>query len=63
VQLLKGASAWRLFRVKDGFALIYPKRHFWSREYFAHTAGVTYLQTQIDYVENQEIHHAVFYTV
>jgi len=60
--LLKGASAWRLFRAKDNFALRYPRHHFWSKGYFAHTAGITDLQTQIDYVENQEMHHGVFYT-
>ncbi|MBI5346987.1 MAG: IS200/IS605 family transposase [Candidatus Aenigmarchaeota archaeon] len=62
VKLLKGASSRKLFEVKEKFALRYPRRHFWSRGYFAHTIGVTDLQTQIDYVENQEMHHGVFYT-
>jgi len=48
VQLLKGASAWRLFRVKGKFALRYPRRHFWSRGNRS--------ETQTDCVENQEMH-------
>jgi len=50
-----------LFQVKERFALRYPRHCFWSRGYFAHTAGVTDLQTQVDYVENQEFHHGVIY--
>jgi putative transposase len=33
VQLLKGYSAWKIFQVKEEFALRYPKRRFWSRGY------------------------------
>jgi putative transposase len=61
VKLLKGASARKLFEVNEKFALRYPRRHFWSRGYFSHTAGVTDLQTQIDYVENQEAHHGTLF--
>jgi putative transposase len=57
VRLLKGASSRKLFQLKDHFALRYPERHFWSRGYYAHTVGVTDLQTQVDYVRNQEFHH------
>jgi putative transposase len=57
VRLLKGASSRRLFQVKEQFALRYPRRRFWSRGYYAHTVGVTDLQTQVDYVRNQEFHH------
>lgn len=61
MRLLKGGSARKLFEVKERFTLRYPRHHFWSGGYFAHTAGVTDLQTQVDYVENQEAHHGVFY--
>lgn len=59
--LMKGASSRKLFKVKEKFTLRYPGHHFWSRGYFAHTIGMTDLQTQINYVENQELHHGVFY--
>jgi hypothetical protein len=39
---------------------MHPGHHFCSRGYFAHTAGVTDLQTHIDYAENREMHHRVF---
>lgn len=60
-KLLKGGSSRKLFQVKEKFALRYPKRHFWSRGYYSHTVGVTDLQTQVDYVKNQEAHHGVLY--
>ena len=49
-KLLKGASSRKLFEVKEKFALRYPRHHFWSRGYYAHTVGVTTLQTQVDYL-------------
>jgi len=61
VRLMKGGSSRNLFQVKERFGLIYPRHHFWSRGYFAHTAGVTDLQTQLDYAESQESHHGVLY--
>jgi len=60
-KLLKGGSSRKLFQVKEKYALRYPKRHFWSRGYYSHTVGVTDLQTQVDYVKNQEAHHCVLY--
>jgi len=60
-QLLKGVSSRKLFEVKDKFVLRYPKHHFWSRGYYAHTVGVTNLQTQVDYVRNQEAHHGTLF--
>ena len=61
VKLLKGASARKLFQVKEHLALRYPRRHFWSKGYYSHTVGVTDLQTQVDYVRNQEAHHGVLF--
>ena len=60
-KLMKGASARKLFEVKERFTLRYPRRHFWSRGYFSHTVGVTDLQTQVDYVRNQEFHHGTLF--
>ena len=61
ISLLKGASARKLFSVKEKFALRYPKRHFWSRGYYASTVGVTDLQTQVDYLRRQEKHHGLLF--
>ena len=63
VKLLKGASSRKIFETKEGFALRYPRRHFWSRGYFSHTAGITDLQTQVDYIRNQEAHHGTFFLI
>ena len=60
-KLLKGASARKLFSVKEKFRLRYPRGHFWSRGYYAHTLGVTDLQTQKDYMEKQEFHHGALF--
>jgi putative transposase len=59
--LLKGYSAWRIFRVKEKFRLRYPKGHFWSRGYMARTVGVDEAK-MINYVENQQLHHRVTFT-
>ena len=61
VKLLKGASAKKLFELKEGFRLRYPRRHFWSRGYYSHTVGVTDLETQVEYVEKQEFHHGALF--
>ena len=61
IKLLKGASSRKLFQVKEKYALMYPRHHFWSRGYYSHTVGVTDLQTQVDYVRNQEAHHGTLF--
>jgi len=58
--LLKGYSAWKIFRAKEKFCLRYPKRHFWSRGYMARTVGVDEAK-MIHYVENQQLHHQVIF--
>ena len=58
VNLLKGFSSWKIFRVKEKFLLRYPKRHFWSRGYMARTVGLDE-GLAIRYVENQVLHHGV----
>ena len=61
INLLKGASARKLFSSKHNFVLHYPRRHFWSRGYYAATVGVTDLQTQVDYLRRQEEHHGLLF--
>ncbi len=58
VKLLKGFSAWKIFRIKEKFLLRYPKRHFWSRGYMASTIGID-TEKIIKYILNQEKHHGV----
>ena len=56
--LLKGYSAWRIFRVKEKFRLRYPQGHFWSRGYMARTVGLDE-EKAVRYVKNQQAHHGV----
>ena len=55
--LLKGRSAYIIFRVKEKFRLRYPKGHFWSPGGFATTVGYNDLNATIAYIESQEAHH------
>ncbi len=55
--LLKGRSAYIIFRIKEKFRLRYPKGHFWSPGGFATTVGYNDLNATIAYIENQEAHH------
>jgi putative transposase len=61
-QVLKGRSAYILFRVKNKFRLRYPKGHFWSPGGFAVTVGYNDLNSMIDYIEGQADHHGVTFT-
>ena len=61
MQILKGGSSRKLFEIKEKFALRYPRHHFWSRGYYAHTVGVTDLQTQVGYIRKQELHHGTIF--
>ena len=57
-KLLKGYSAWKIFRVKEHFRLRYPRGHFWSRGYMARTVGLDE-EKAIRYVLAQQEHHGV----
>ena len=59
-KLLKGFSAWKIFRVKEQFRLRYPKGHFWSRGYMARTVGLDE-EKAIKYVLAQQEHHNVVF--
>ena len=61
-QLLKGRSAYIIFRVKEKFRLRYPQGHFWSPGGFATTVGYNDLDSMIKYIENQQEHHNVVFT-
>lgn len=58
-QLLKGYSAYLLFRAEPKFRLRYPKGHFWSPGKFSVSVGYATVDTVDSYVRNQEEHHAL----
>ena len=57
LNILKGASAYELFRRQPKFRLRYPRGHFWSEGKFYRTVGDTDLQTTISYVREQKEKH------
>jgi len=56
MQLIKGFSAYLIFRMVPGFRLRYPKGHFWSEGYFCESCGSDFALAY-SYVENQDVHH------
>ena len=60
--LLKGRSAYLIFRNKEKMRLRYPKGHFWSAGNFATTVGYSDLDSCTTYIRKQETHHNVAFT-
>ena len=58
-QLLKGRSAYLIFKHKEKFRLRYPQGHFWAGGGCAVTVGYNDLDTAANYIKNQEQHHEV----
>ncbi len=58
-RLLKGRSAYLIFKNRENIRLRYPKRHFWSAGSCAVTVGYNDIDSITEYIENQEEHHAV----
>ncbi len=59
LNLLKGRSAYLIFRNKEKIRLRYPKGHFWSPGACAVTVGYNDLDAMTIYIQNQEQHHNV----
>jgi putative transposase len=59
LNLLKGRSAYLIFRNKEKTRLRYPKGHFWSPGACAVTVGYNDLNAITDYIKNQEVHHGL----
>ena len=57
--ILKGRSAYLIFRNRENVRLRYPKGHFWSPSYMATTVGYNDLDAITKYIENQEKHHGL----
>ena len=53
--LLKGASAYELFKKKPNFRRRYPRGHFWSPGKFYRSVGDMDLETVTNYVVNQRL--------
>jgi len=58
IQFLKGGSAYIFFRNHPKARLRYPQGHLWSKGKFYTTIGYTDLPSTLDYIRNQEHHHA-----
>ena len=56
--LLKGASAYELFRKEPKFRLRYPRGHLWSPGKFYRTVSDVNVDTAINYVRNQAMAQA-----
>jgi len=59
LRLLKGRSAYLIFRNRKHIRLRYPKGHFWSAGSCAVTVGYNDLNAITEYIENQETHHGL----
>ena len=55
LHLLKGASAYELFKRKPNFRKRYPKGHFWSPGKFYRSVGDADLETVTKYVQDQRL--------
>ena len=62
LQLLKGRSAYLIFRNKGNMRLRYPKGHFWSPSNYSSTVGHNDISTVKHYIRNQQEHHEVAFT-
>jgi len=59
LRLLKGRSAYLIFRNRENMRLRYPKGNFWAGGAFSVTVGYNDLESMSNYIMNQEIHHEV----
>ena len=59
LQFLKGGSAFTFFRNASKMRLRYPQGHLWSKGKFYTTVGYSDFPTTLDYLINQEQHHAL----
>jgi putative transposase len=60
LQVIKGFSAYILFRLVPNFRKRYSKGHFWSEGYFCVSCGSDY-ERAMKYIENQELHHSIVF--
>ena len=58
-RLLKGRSAYLVFKNREHVRLRYPKGHFWAAGSCAVTVGYNDLDAITKYIENQDQHHGL----
>ena len=58
IQIIKGLSAYLLFRICPYLRKRYPKGHFWTAGYFCEGVGESDFSATYEYIEKQEMHHA-----
>ena len=56
MQIIKGLSAYLLFRICPELRLRYPRGNFWNKGYFCDGCGSDF-ERAYKYIENQELHH------
>ena len=56
LQIIKGASAFLIFRLCPNSRKRYPRGHFWSAGYFCCSIGAEF-DSVFEYVKNQDLHH------
>jgi len=57
MQIIKGLSAYILFKLCPELRKRYPRGHFWNKGYFCQGCGTDF-DRALSYVQNQELHHA-----
>ncbi len=57
MQIIKGLSAYLLFRICPNLRKRYPQGHFWSEGYFCEGCGSDF-EKALEYVKNQKLHHS-----
>ena len=57
MQIIKGLSAYILFKICPDLRLRYPRGHFWNKGYFCASCGSDFERAK-KYIENQELHHS-----
>lgn len=60
--LMKGRSAYLIFRRFPNFRLRYPKGHFWSKGNFARSISGVTSETVDNYIENQQFDRLLLLT-
>ena len=59
LQIIKGLSSYLLFRICPNLRKRYPNGHFWTTAYFCDGVGSSDFARAYEYIENQELHHAL----
>ncbi len=57
-QILKGRSAYLIFRNKEKTRLRYPRGHFWSSGGCSVSVGISDYSKTARYIVEQDVHHA-----